>query len=1817
MKVKRRLFWVIVLVGCLAAHSKAQSQHANQSRGFDANGVYSTRDVDSVNLFNGNLVLTIPVGGTYPVGGGLSYSLKLVYNSSLWNHKEICPVQTTGYYTNWAHFGSQGELLWMEQPYPNANDGEIITPRDSGSECFTIAEPNPETNAGMGWQLSLGKLFPPRYDQADANPFSTEKQNWVYVSPDGAEHSFYVRLHESDAPEAGDGDPRTDTVTYTRDGSYLRMRTLDGVERLIEFPDGQVHHFRDYGPAGRPDWRLTKMRDQFTNYVNVAYVDVDADGRDDWQLTDSVGRVQTVFFSKPTADYQPVVTKVELTAFDPTPGDAGDNAPAAYNFGYDVRQIYRAAPHVPDYPAYPQQITVPFLTSVWLPDGSKYDMPLQPSNPAFSPSYDLDGSQSALKSRGIIRGLTLPTGGRVEWEYKGPEIPTTDAEGNRLWYGYPIASSARAYKRASVGVRRRKVIEGASTHYWTYDPKPERQLTTADDPDCYTTTTDPKCAPREFVNKVTTPEGHYTLHYFSFYPLPGYGHAGRSLTDWHIADYGLPVTKYPEKTINDAKGQPLFLSEQVFEKVGTAYNLVRSHYRRYETDTVPVNDGYGSVVETNRRLVAERTVYHDDDGDGAVKFAETQYSQFDGLGHYRRVETFGNFNIDAAGNPKPDNQRVGRTNYNPARGTYLINPATNQPDTTQPSPYGHSYQPFPLFDPWVLGTYDSTVQAEDGKAARAYFSFSTTGLLLRKRAVKATGASPALGPNDVVVRYVYTNGNLTSEQYHGGEYQTLDTTQAPASMPLPAAEYRIDHTYQYGSLRTSQYKSGTGSNLPEANYKIADQDIDLNTGLARVVRDAAKLPVTYLYDRSGRVTDIRPRDGAWTRIQYTPSDGTSQPKVTVTHQANGGGSALDQEEYLYDPLGRLQVERKQMPGGGFIERTTRYNGSGWVTSVSEWGNSNKKTQYDLFDPFGRAQKIIPPDGSAHIVWMTYKGVRQVKRAVKIATSATAEEEVATFERYDRHGRLSHVEEYSDYSTPTPRQVKTYYSYDVGNRLSAVSTTANGVTQTRRFSYDNRGFLASETHPELGAAGGGTISNPDYDSRGHLRLRRDGPNTLRFNYDRAERLGQVQECIAGTPCSIHNAGDWRMLKEYEYYTDDASASGVYHLGKLKQGVRHNWIVNPYTNSPVDVTVTLADAYGGPDGRVSQRTTSTSTGAQFQQAFTYDQLGNLASQSYPQCSNGTCVNSGAATPRTLAYTYQKGLLTKVMSGAVNYAKSITYSANGMVHTIAHGVTGNATDGGVVDTQVMDANHMQRPRQLMTSGASGNWDSGLYGYDGAGNIKRIGADWYVYDRAGRVVEGTAVASPLASQKKQQRYTYDAFGNLKTKETYANVGTASEAKTQTTVWDVSAATNRLNTMSYDAAGNMLGSAAATPKPYSYDAANMMKTAPGKTYLYNASDERVWIVDHSGGDAANFLETFFLRGLGNEVLREYSVSGGDAAGHWAWANDYIYMGDRLLSSESPAGRLNYHLDHLGTPRLITNNAKQAVSTHQYLPFGEEATGGGGGRLKFTGHERDLNYPPGQQLDYMHARYYSFTHARFLSVDPARDFDPKRPQSWNLYAYTRNNPVNATDPTGGRVIVAYGSESVGELFVQTIMRKEGRNLWAPIAADPNFVVVLYERGFSSACGMRGEMIPLSLSSTNNGLAIKGMDPSNVVGAAIDIYSQTIAAQNLFGPGDGLAVFGHESFHLVSAYHRIPMSANWANEDHTPSLAIRCGGRAARTSNGPATQFGLSLKYAAPDISRQEALSLIAMWENMSTHNGERISPAAANELYLRNARRDY
>jgi len=190
--------------------------------------------------------------------------------------------------------------------------------------------------------------------------------------------------------------------------------------------------------------------------------------------------------------------------------------------------------------------------------------------------------------------------------------------------------------------------------------------------------------------------------------------------------------------------------------------------------------------------------------------------------------------------------------------------------------------------------------------------------------------------------------------------------------------------------------------------------------------------------------------------------------------------------------------------------------------------------------------------------------------------------------------------------------------------------------------------------------------------------------------------------------------------------------------------------------------------------------------------------------------------------------------------------------------------------------------------------------------------------------------------------------------------------------------------------------------------------------YLYDADDERLWSYQPGVPGTSVRFDRWTIRDLAGKVLRTYEASGYNWTG--SDVEDSIYRDGVLLAAELPntAAIHHFHLDHLGTPRLITDLSHAQVAYHAYFPFGEEATpfNQDTERMKFTGHERDLASAAGagDDLDYMHARHESPVTGRFLSMD--RHFATLLvPQTLNRYVLSRDNPLKFFDPNGLDAIV--------------------------------------------------------------------------------------------------------------------------------------------------------------------------------------------------------
>ncbi|MDP9119862.1 MAG: hypothetical protein M3O15_00570, partial [Acidobacteriota bacterium] len=937
--------------------------HPNTEGGFSVDRAYHVGDIDNINLFNGSLTLTIPLGPPFPMGGNLSYGLDLVYNSNPWYYQQRDDIPS--------------------------------------GRTYTYANPTPCSNAGLGWHISLGQFMPPCIPASEATTGS--ESGTVYQGPDGSQHLFYSTLHEGDPDDPGDS-PGNQHVLYTRDGTYLRLTKAADGTKTLEFPDGTLHHFNG-------DGTLAQISDRFSNQVNIAY------GPSSWTITDSsTGAARTtyqVFFRHDLPVNGQTVDRVVVTTFG--------GGSATYQLAYAVPQpIERGClSNDPTFGA----VFVPLLTSVTLPDGSAYAMAVTDYNAPPAPA--MSGGQ-CLKNSGGLLGITLPTLGRIEWAYQQ--------------YAFPQGSTAKPFRQQNPGIATRTTRDASGNveGIWTY--------TTAMTPN-------PASArsPQELINTLRDPLGNVTERRFSVEIVP-------NLTGWSLYDYGAPFSRY----VTDPAGT-LYLSTRTFNSGG---QQVRSEYVAYEHDPAGVA-GPPDSSNLNRRELQHRTVYDDDGG----VYADTKRSNFDGLGHLRVEQTDGTF----PGN----NVRTHLTNWNPPQGTYTVNAAQNT---------GSGFTVFPSSAPWALNTFPYEWTAEQGATAFESSCFdSQTGVLLRRRIHAADGATQS--GNDLLAVYGHDGGgNLTAERYYGGDAQPVNLDSPGFTLcnltPPAIPAYEIDHTYSAGVLATTQHRG--------ASFLSVNKTIDNATGLVQISTDPAGVRTHYLYDALGRPTYVQPDQSAWTVNTYLPATSSaSLAQVKVSQTQNGSPTVVRTSKiYTFDGFGRVIREQELMPDGTQSSGSTVYNAMGWKTAVSALGAVGS-TQYSLFDPFGRPGAIQPPDGQAHTVRLSYQGVRQLSRTVPIGQQVNGAGQVTespqtTTEIYDRQGRLYQMIE-------PPGGLTATYRYDIGNRLSGVSATdPSGVsgTQTRSFSYDRRGFLLSESHPEKGASGGGTVSYLNYDARGHALRRID-------------------------------------------------------------------------------------------------------------------------------------------------------------------------------------------------------------------------------------------------------------------------------------------------------------------------------------------------------------------------------------------------------------------------------------------------------------------------------------------------------------------------------------------------------------------------------------------------------------------------------------------------------------------------------------------------------------------------------------------------------
>jgi hypothetical protein len=1238
----------IALVSLAAASAFGQKGPLDQL-GFHPEKLYDFSNTDSVSLFNGNLIVSVPIGIRYPVSSTLSYQLSLVFNGKVVDEETWC------------------------EPYFEPSNSEC-----TGLNIRKRTYPNLRSNAGNGWRVSLGRLLAP----VDTTLLqdTLNDPSWVYEGPSGDEHALT--------------DPGSLTTFKGNTLAGLRMREVDSQTREIEFGSGEIHQFI----LEHSLWRLKQIRDRFGNHVDISYTYLqncsatlsaeelaackaspDYEREGSWSITDSAGRhhsVSMVNYASMDAGWSrgQQVSSIDLE------GLGGRRA--VYSFAYTTANTPVA--------------NVPNLVSVTQPDLTQYsfagtlDKITYPTGGTVSYTYDdyhfapQDSVCATATSRGVVsRSIADGSTSRI-WNYlqeMGLGVPATanltdpcGTNDNRLNGPFYWARTSVVAPLAADNHRTR------TDHYFSI-----------------------------FADMLTDGNGAGGLEFQTTTRLPGqgvqkYGHSGvigvpppsarRKAVVWGSYSVGGEIDASDDPAHPD---RLRLLATEIYadcDYTGDCTNgtLLRSTNDRYTGDVIPAPQppGTGRATDTVR-LLSSRTVYNDDAHCGSgteTCFRQVTYGDDNGADQFRKTTAESNF---------PHAQTVTTTVQYP---TWSAADLSNDSKLWLLGTYSEktrseggvtARETFCFDNAGALTRHRVLAGAVAGpNDLLQVFSYDTHGNVQFASDYGADVQTLDTGSDICSIALPSQPRYQVENTYTAGVPATSRYYDRTSGSPL--GFFSFDRTIDSSTGAVTASRDTAGVATLYSYYPTSSN----------------RLPWPALPPRLDSVTSPATAVTTYTYTSATGSAGASFTPAKVASATNAASGTLA-SQFVFDGLGRL-VRSSALGPNGWNATETTFDEEGRTATRSEpesTGNAPPsgslvaayKTLYK-YDALGRTKTITAPDNST--TTFDYVGDRQKTRTSSIWTGSA--QPVSVTEQYDGSGRLASVTEKSGPTSATSvtgGDVTTSYSYDVAGRLSSVkmdgSARVGGTIQNRIFDYDGRGLLRWESQPESG------MTSYTYDARGHviskIQSAANSQFDLNYSYDSAERITRIDGRNPFYPGG--NQTEFRVLKEFVYGTDNGSVqkggSTVtdFRKGKLVTAIRHNY---GETSSEAEYDIQDTYQYADVAGRKTDRATTITKifggGAtalpELGMSVAYDDLDQQTTLKYPMCVGcGAPPQDPDRSLMTRGYT--GGRLTSLSRpgspSTINIA-TITYWPNGLRNVVTHA-------NSIVDTQTVT--DMPRPSQL----------------------------------------------------------------------------------------------------------------------------------------------------------------------------------------------------------------------------------------------------------------------------------------------------------------------------------------------------------------------------------------------------------------------------------------------------------------------------------------------------------------------------------------
>lgn len=478
---------------------------------------------------------------------------------------------------------------------------------------------------------------------------------------------------------------------------------------------------------------------------------------------------------------------------------------------------------------------------------------------------------------------------------------------------------------------------------------------------------------------------------------------------------------------------------------------------------------------------------------------------------------------------------------------------------------------------------------------------------------------------------------------------------------------------------------------------------------------------------------------------------------------------------------------------------------------------------------------------------------------------------------------------------------------------------------------------------------------EYDLKGRMTKQTDAMGwTIDFTYDAIDR----------TTSKIVDNGIVPVTTNYTY---DEPRAGYFNIG--------------FETSSIVGTHAITTDYDKA-GRLAAQTYAVDGQAYAPFQTEYDAYGRIIGRTFP---DGHVIGD-AITP----WTYDRANNLKSIPGAIT---DFTHNTRGQTLTASYAngasstFTYNDDRGWLIGVSHFDSAAAEALGVTFTRAATGRIEA--YG----SNIPSQQFD-YTYDYADRLTKAESPSGALPTQE----FTYDHGGNMLSNSlvgnyTYPLLASDDRPHTPTSVG--------ADTFTYDANGNMLTGLGG--RQTTYDGENrpvsVIHAGQSTTYEYGPDGARVKKLSNG--------ETTIWLGADYEIQPDGTIV------------KHVHADARFTTAPGGQPKLSIlHRDHLASVKLITDETGAKAVRRNYRPFGD---GEGLEETLSTATPQESKgfigerYDPETGLQYLNARYYDPVLGRFIQPDWWEVTEPG--VGTNRYAYSFNDPVNKSDPSGHYVSV--------------------------------------------------------------------------------------------------------------------------------------------------------------------------------------------------------